>query len=88
VLLELARGAAQLGETERAERAAERAVRTARARGESKELLTAESVLDSVRRSRSARGRAAEAPRPQAPEETEMFATDLVRSLNASLVTR
>ncbi|HET7228938.1 MAG TPA: tetratricopeptide repeat protein [Longimicrobium sp.] len=88
VLLELARGAAQLGETERAERAAERAVRTARARGESKELLTAESVLDSVRRTRGARGRAAEAPHPPAPEETEMFATDLVRSLNASLVIR
>jgi hypothetical protein len=29
-----------------------------------------------------------QAPRPDAPHETEMFATDLVRSLNASLVTR
>jgi len=88
VLLEMAHGAAQLGETERAERAAERAVRTARERGESKTLLTAESVLDSVRRTRAARGRPADTPRPPAPEETELFATDLVRSLNASLVTR
>jgi tetratricopeptide (TPR) repeat protein len=88
VLLELAHGAAQLGETERAERAAERAVKTARERGEAKTLLTAESVLDSVRRGRAARARAAEAPRPAAPEDTEVFATDLVRSLNASLVTR
>ena len=88
VLLELAHGAAQLGETERAERAAERAVRTARERGESKTLLTAEAVVDSVRRTRAARGRPADTPREQAPEETELFATDLVRSLNASLVTQ
>jgi len=88
VLLELAHGAAQLGETERAERAAERAVKTARDRGEAKTLLTAEAVLDSVRRGRAARARAAEAPRPAAPEDTETFATDLVRSLNASLVAR
>jgi hypothetical protein len=88
VLLELAHGAAQLGESERAERAAERAVRVARERGEAKTQLSAESVLDSVRRSRSARGRAAEAPAAAAPEDTELFATDLVRSLNASLVAR
>jgi tetratricopeptide (TPR) repeat protein len=90
VLLELAHGGAQLGEFERAERAAERAVKVARDRGEAKTLLSAESVLDSVRRGRGARGRAAAqaAPRPEAPHDTEMFATDLVRSLNASLVTR
>jgi len=89
VLLELAHGAAQLGEFERAERAAERAVKTARERGQAKTQMSAEAVLDSVRRGRGARGRAAaEAPRPEAPQETEMFATDLVRSLNASLVTR
>ena len=88
VLLELAHGAAQLGEVERAERAAERAVRTARERGEAKTQLTAEAVLDSVRRGRGARTRAAEAPPPPAPDDTEMFATDRVRSLNASLVTR
>ncbi|HEX8907201.1 MAG TPA: tetratricopeptide repeat protein [Longimicrobiaceae bacterium] len=89
VLLELAHGAAQLGEYERAERAAERAVRTARERGEAKTLMTAESVLESVRRGRGARNRAAaDAPRPEAPQETELFATDLVRMLNTSLVTR
>lgn len=88
VLLELAHGAAQLGEVERAERAAERAVKTARDRGEAKTQLSAESVLDSVRRGRAARSRGAEVPRPAAPEDTELFATDLVRSLNASLVSR
>lgn len=88
VLLELAHGAGQLGEMERAERAAERAVKTARERGENKTLMSAEAVLDSVRRGRAARGKAVEAPRPEAPEETELFATDIVRSLNASLVTR
>jgi tetratricopeptide (TPR) repeat protein len=88
VLLELAHGAAQLGESERAERAAERAVRTAGDRGEAKIQMSAESVLDSVRRSRGARGRTVDVPRPPAPEDTELFATDLVRSLNASLVAR
>jgi tetratricopeptide (TPR) repeat protein len=91
VLLELAHGAAQLGEIERAERAAERAVSAARERGESKILLTAESVLESVRRSRALRGRPAETPaQPSAAaaEDASTFATDLVRSLNASLVTR
>jgi tetratricopeptide (TPR) repeat protein len=88
VLLELAHGAAQLGETERAERAAERAVNTARERGEAKTLLTAEAVLESVRRGRAARARAADAPRAAAAEDTQVFATDLVRSLNASLVDR
>jgi len=88
VLLELAHGAAHLGESERAERAAERAVRIARERAESKTLLSAESVLESVRRGRAARARAGEAPQRERAEETDAFAADLVRSLNQSLVTR
>jgi len=88
VLLELAHGAAQLGESERAERAAERAVRIARERGENRQLLTAESVLESVRRGRAARARAGDAPQRERTEETDAFAADLVRSLNQSLVTR
>ncbi|HEU0054374.1 MAG TPA: tetratricopeptide repeat protein, partial [Longimicrobium sp.] len=89
VLLELAHGAAQLGEYERAERAAERAARIARERGESKIQLTAESVQESVRRGRAARSaRAAETPQPsrELVEEADAFAADLVRSLNSTLV--
>ncbi|HEX8690917.1 MAG TPA: tetratricopeptide repeat protein [Longimicrobium sp.] len=88
VLLELAHGAAQLGESERAERAAERAVKIARDRGEGRTLLTAESVLESARRGRAVRTRAEAPPRPEREEETDAFAADLVRSLNASLVAR
>jgi tetratricopeptide (TPR) repeat protein len=90
VMLELAHGAAMLGEHERAERAAERAVEVARERGESKVLLTAESVLDQVRRTRGvkARAAAAEPPEPGTAEPAETFALDLVRTLNASLVAR
>ncbi|HEX2202832.1 MAG TPA: tetratricopeptide repeat protein [Longimicrobium sp.] len=89
VLLELAHGASQLGEWERAERAAERALKVARDRGEAKVSLTAESVLESVRRGRLARARAAEAaPAAVHAEEKDVFATELVRTLNASLVAR
>lgn len=89
VMLELAHGAAMLGEHERAERAAERAVQVARERGEAKVLLTAESVLDQVRRTRGVKPRAAaEAAEPETAERAESFALDLVRTLNASLVAR
>jgi tetratricopeptide (TPR) repeat protein len=92
VMLELAHGAAMLGEYERAERAAERAVEVARERAEAKTLLTAESVLDQVRRNRGVRQRAAAAAVPETEPEVaaraETFALDLVRTLNASLVSR
>ena len=91
VMLELAHGAAMLGEYERAERAAERAVQVARERAEAKTLLTAESVLDQVRRNRGVRQRvAAAAPEtePEVAARAETFALDLVRTLNASLVSR
>ena len=91
VMLELAHGAAMLGEYERAERAAERAVQVARERAEAKTLLTAESVLDQVRRNRGVRPRTAPAVAETEPEvaaRAETFALDLVRTLNASLVGR
>jgi hypothetical protein len=99
VMLELAHGAATLGEHERAERAAERAVQVARERAEAKTLLTAEAVLDQVRRTRGVRQRAAAAAAAPATAEAldaeagvaaeaETFALDLVRTLNASLVGR
>jgi tetratricopeptide (TPR) repeat protein len=89
VMLDLAHGAAMLGEHERAERAAGRAVQVARERGEARVLLAAESVLDQVRGTRGVRARAAAEPaRPEAAEPAETFALDLVRTLNASLVAR
>jgi len=89
VMLELAHGAATMGEYERAERAAERAVQVARERGEARTLLTAESVQDQVRRSRGVRPRvAAPETEPEVAARAETFALDLVRTLNASLVGR
>ena len=92
VLVEMAHGAAQLGEHERAERAAERAVRVARERGESRVLLMAESLLESVRRGRGARRRgeepAAPPPPPEVVADAHALAADLVRSLNSALVNR
>lgn len=91
VMLELAHGAATLGEWERAERAAERAVQVARERAEARTQLTAEAVLDQVRRNRGVRQRGAAAAPEQEPElaaRAETFALDLVRTLNASLVGR
>ena len=91
VMLELAHGAAMLGEYERAERAAERAVQVSRERGEARTLLTAESVLDQVRRNRGVRQRTAPAvaeTEPDVAARAETFALDLVRTLNASLVGR
>ncbi|HEX5725059.1 MAG TPA: tetratricopeptide repeat protein [Longimicrobiaceae bacterium] len=88
VLLELAHGASHLAEWDRAERAAERAARLATERSEQKIRMTAEAVLESVRRGRVARARAAEGPAPEKIEQSDAFAADLVRSLNASLVAR
>jgi len=87
VMLELARGAAMLGEYERADRALERALAIGAERGEHKTVLTAEAVLDEVRRSRAARQRAA-LPALPAAGDADGFAADLVRTLNSSLVTR
>lgn len=87
VMMELAHGAAMLGEYDRAERAAERAVAVARERGEAKVLLRAESVLDQARRGRGMATRAAAAEaEPETHARAESFALDLVRTLNATLV--
>jgi tetratricopeptide (TPR) repeat protein len=88
VLLELAHGAAALGEPERAERAADRASQLAAACSESRVRVEAEDLLESVRRTRGARAKAADAPHAAVAEETGVFAADLVRTLNAALVAR
>ncbi|MBB4637737.1 tetratricopeptide repeat protein [Longimicrobium terrae] len=79
IALELARGAAMLGDSERAEAAASRALRVATDRGESRTRLAAEAVLDQARRQRAVR--TAEAAAPRAPEPPEEFALDLARAL-------
>ncbi|HWK89835.1 MAG TPA: hypothetical protein VNP72_07560, partial [Longimicrobium sp.] len=71
----------------RADRALERALAIGAERGEHKTVLTAEAVLDEVRRSRAARQRAA-LPALPAAGDADGFAADLVRTLNSSLVTR
>jgi tetratricopeptide (TPR) repeat protein len=89
VLLDLARGAAILGEWEHAARAAELAVQGARQRGEGKVQLEAEAVLDQVRRHSGVQNRSpAGEPEAEASSGSESFALDLVRTLNASLVAR
>jgi tetratricopeptide (TPR) repeat protein len=65
-MLDLAHGAAMLGEWERAEEAAVRALEIATSRAQGKVRLTAESVLESVRRGRSM----APAAPPAAPAST------------------
>jgi tetratricopeptide (TPR) repeat protein len=65
-MLDLAHGAAMLGEWERAEEAAVRALEIATSRGQGKIRLTAESVLESVRRGRTV----APAAPPAAPAST------------------
>jgi tetratricopeptide (TPR) repeat protein len=53
-LNELAQGASSLGEWDRAEQAAERALEIAQSRGEAAEVVRAEWILDSVRSGRQA----------------------------------
>lgn len=85
-LLELARGASTAGEYERAERAAEHALRIAAERSEAKVTFAAESVLDSIRRDRSATTQAAGSA-PDAPSPAvDAFAHELVRALDATRV--
>lgn len=78
-LVDLAHGAASLGEWERAERAAERASEVAAERGEAKSRLRAEAVLESVRNRSGAEQPAAQTA---SAEAADALAEDLVRSLN------
>jgi tetratricopeptide (TPR) repeat protein len=88
VLLELAHAAAALGEPERAERAADRALQVSSDRGEQRVRVQAEELLETVRRSRASRSRPSPAAQADNHEEAGAFAADLVRTLNAALVTR
>jgi tetratricopeptide (TPR) repeat protein len=77
-LLELALGAANLAEWDRAQQAAEESLELAIRNGHGKIRFRAEALLDEVRN-----GRAAEANTPavRASAKTDAFASDMVRSL-------
>ncbi|MDB4950509.1 MAG: hypothetical protein JWM27_3158 [Gemmatimonadetes bacterium] len=82
-LLDLAHGASSLGEWKKAEMAAGAARQIAQRREEARVLLAAEAVLDSVRSKRALETSAARVAQPESEEETQGFAAELVRSLNA-----
>ncbi|HEU4452923.1 MAG TPA: tetratricopeptide repeat protein [Longimicrobium sp.] len=84
VFLELAMGASSLGEWDRAEQAAERALEAAQERGQAKVALEAESVLDSVRRGRRVEHVTGE--RAQVSRSTQAFADQLVEILTTTAV--
>lgn len=81
-LVEIARGAQSLARWERAEEAALRAFELARSRGEGEKVLEAESVLESIRRARSAGApRARAGVRP--PRQVERLAREMAARLPA-----
>jgi tetratricopeptide (TPR) repeat protein len=81
-LLEMARGAASLGEWDRAEQVAERAVAVASERGQAALVLRAESVLESIRSGRSVeKAMAARAGRTS--DQADALANEMVRSLSS-----
>ena len=81
VTLELALGAASLGEWDRAEQAAQEALELAIKQGQGKVRFRAESLLESIRSGRVAESKAAETRK--APAKVEALANDLLRSLSA-----
>lgn len=79
--LELALGAAALGEWDRAEQAAQESLEQAIKLGQGKVRFRAEALLDSVARGRSAQVKIGETQR--APTKVDALAQDLLRSLDA-----
>ncbi|HEU4561709.1 MAG TPA: tetratricopeptide repeat protein [Longimicrobium sp.] len=79
-LLEMARGAASVGEWDRAEQVAERAVAVATERNESAVRIRAESILESIRNGRSVE-RAVASRVGRSTDQADAFAHDMVRSL-------
>ncbi|HEV7586710.1 MAG TPA: tetratricopeptide repeat protein [Longimicrobium sp.] len=79
-LLEMARGAASLGEWDRAEQVAERAVAVASERREAAVMVRAESVLGSIRSGRSVE-KAIAARAGRSSDQADALANEMVRSL-------
>jgi tetratricopeptide (TPR) repeat protein len=84
-LLEMARGATSLGEWDRAEQVAERALAVATERGEAAVMLRAEGILESIRSGRSVE-KAVAARGGRASEQADALANEMVRSLESRAV--
>lgn len=84
-MVELAEGAASLGEWDRAEQAAEKALAVARERNEAKLLVRADGLLDAAHNGRLVQVR--QETRSPTYDKTEAFAADLVRSLELTAET-
>jgi hypothetical protein len=81
-MLELAHGAASLGEWDRAEQAAEQASAVATELRQSKLMISADAVLDSIRNGRRIERKVADTGvSAVATQDTEVFAASLVRTL-------
>jgi tetratricopeptide (TPR) repeat protein len=85
-MVELATGAASLGEWDRAEQSAERALELAKQRGEHKVAARAEAILDSARRGRHVEAARAATRGGEQMDQADALAEDLVRSLEAQPV--
>ncbi|HET7232532.1 MAG TPA: hypothetical protein VFJ16_21160 [Longimicrobium sp.] len=79
-LLEMARGASSLGEWDRAEQVAERAVAVATERHEPTVIIRAEGILESIRNGRSVE-RAVAARAGRSTDQADALAHEMVRSL-------
>jgi tetratricopeptide (TPR) repeat protein len=77
-LLELAHGASSLRDWSRAEKAAEAGRELAQKRSQGQVVILSDTVLDAARRKRAME---TPAPEPEAAEDTQDLAADLVRSL-------
>jgi tetratricopeptide (TPR) repeat protein len=86
-LLEMARGAASLGEWDRAEQVAERAVAVASERSQAAVMVRAESVLGSIRSGRSVE-KAIAARAGRTSDQADALANEMVRSLGSRSVAK
>jgi tetratricopeptide (TPR) repeat protein len=81
-LLEMARGAASMGEWDRAEQVAERAIAVASERNEPKILVRGEGILESIRNGRSVE-KAVAARSSRGADVGDSLASEMVRSLSS-----
>ncbi|HEX8831939.1 MAG TPA: hypothetical protein VF705_12275, partial [Longimicrobium sp.] len=79
-MLDLAQGAASLGEWDRAEQAAEQALAAARDQRQAKVMFSAETLLDSIRNGRKIESVQVQ-PSDDASHDADQFAATMVRTL-------
>lgn len=82
-MLEMARGASSMGEWDRAEQVAERALAVALERNEPTIIVRAEGVLESIRNGRSVEKAVAQRTAARQADQADALANDMVRSLGA-----